>query len=547
MKILTKTFISALVLAALVSTTFAGDAWLRFDNDLNAASGGTIVPGATFTDENANHDGVLDYGSMGAYSWSSDVPDSQIYDPISGTTYTNSLSFYGGEGVSFSDYFILLDNSMSLPMVSSANPFTTEMFFKTETTFGHSFEFVDEGAANKRGVYAGINNRDLTVKVTNDAGGVTYTQASFADPEWYPGNNEWHHYAVTWDGTNMKTYLDYQEQASMSNVGAWTITDTQSAFNVASFSSVAKQADSLDGSIDEFRITGQALAPNQFLQVAGDPNADTGLGLIAYYDFEGGSPTTLSDLSGNGNDGTWVNGSGQSNYSTDVPSALASSTQAGSFGRIDNKNGDHVDLPHLKLATNALEGGVTVSFWIKKEGDTKQWVVSETGSTADGAIYNLGIDCHTPDRANFMVRSNNYSMLLNSDTLSTTQEVGDATTPEWHHIAWTDDNGEMKIYVDGVLDSTDFSYSGNIPLCDTTTLGAWMRDPSTPDYHYDGLIDDFAAWDLVLTDAQIAALAAGASPLTITSVPEPSMIVLLFGAIGTLLVVRRKQKDLNNQ
>ena len=617
MKVLAKSLMTALVLAFLVSTTFAGDAWLRFDNDLGASAGGAIYAGATFTDENANHDGFLAYESMGlSYSWSDDVPNSQVYDPLTDTTYNNTLSFYGGEGENFYDYFISLNNSMSLPVVSSNNSFTIEMFFKTQDDFGHSFEFVDENSADKIGIYGGINQKDLSLKTTNTAGVSTYSTAICSNNEWYPANNQWHHYAVTWDGSTMKTYMDYYELQSQSGMSSWEITDTQSAFNVASFSSTAKMADSFEGRIDEFRITGQALAPEQFLQCDGieapeNPNGGTSYGLIAYYDFEEGSGTTLTDLSGNEKHGTWVNGSGQSTYSTDVPSTLTNSTQAGSFTRIDAKTGDHVDLPFLKLAENSRVDGVTVSMWVKKEGTDKQWVVSETNSANGTPIYNLGMDCQTPGYSSFMVRSDSAAMLLHSDNMSSTQQTSDATNPEWHHIAWTDHNGEMKIYIDGVLDSTDFTYSPSSSLtCDVTTIGAWLRNATTPDYHFDGLIDDFAAWDLILTDEQIAALAAGTSPLTVLSpqiagdanndgkvdgsdvtilagnwqkgvgdgqtaswtegdfngdgkvdgsdvtilagnwqygveatsatVPEPSTIVLLLGAIGTLLMIRRK-------
>lgn len=273
---------------------------------------------------------------------------------------------------------------------------------------------------------------------------------------------------------------------------------------------------------------------------AAHAGAGTDLGLIAYYNFEEGSGTTLTDLSGNENNGTWVNSSGLSNYSSDVPATLTNSTQAGSFSRTDAKNGDHIDLPYLSLAANAFDGGVTVSFWIKKEGDTKQWAISETDVTNSVAIYNLGIDCEIAGRANFMVRANDYTMLRHSDDLSSIQEVSSNTEPEWHHVAWTDDNGKLKIYIDGILDSTDFTYNPNSTVtCNVTTIGAWMRNASTPDYHFDGLIDDFAAWDYVLTDTQIASLASGTLPTTI-SVPEPSTIILLLGALGTLLVIRRK-------
>ena len=263
--------------------------------------------------------------------------------------------------------------------------------------------------------------------------------------------------------------------------------------------------------------------------------------MIAYYDFEEGSGTTLTDLSGNGMDGTWSNASGLSNYSTDVPAALSSSTQAGSFNRVSRSSGDYATLPHLGLALNASEGsGVTVSFWLKKEGDSQNWVVSEscTVDSNPSLFYNLGVDCGvSDDKATLMVFDNTHSSRLNAKT---TQTVGDDTNPQWHHVAWTDNGVQPKFYVDGVLDSTDFTYPDGVSLttCDITMLGGWQRmDKGYVDYLYDGLIDDFAAWDTILNDTQIASLAAGTSPLT---VPEPSMAILILGAIGTFLMIRRK-------
>ena len=46
----------------------------------------------------------------------------------------------------------------------------------------------------------------------------------------------------------------------------------------------------------------------------------------------------------------------------------------------------------------------------------------------------------------------------------------------WHHFAWTDDSGQVVLYIDGQPDATNFSYVRTIALTpDITTLGGILR------------------------------------------------------------------------
>ena len=83
------------------------------------------------------------------------------------------------------------------------------------------------------------------------------------------------------------------------------------------------------------------------------------------------------------------------------------------------------------------------------------------------------------------------------------------TTPindgEWHHIVAVRDNSndEIRLYVDGVLeDSATHDYTAGFDA--TTTLGiGYMAYTGTPDYFFDGLLDEVALYGRVLTPSEI--------------------------------------------
>jgi hypothetical protein len=96
---------------------------------------------------------------------------------------------------------------------------------------------------------------------------------------------------------------------------------------------------------------------------------------------------------------------------------------------------------------------------------------------------------------------------------------------EWHHIAVTGSttSGKLSLFIDGLLAASDtdlvngVTFNGADGIGDAKlTIGASRTDGMRP---YDGLLDEVAIFDYVLTPAQITAHAA--------AVPEPSTYMLL--------------------
>jgi uncharacterized protein (TIGR02145 family) len=72
----------------------------------------------------------------------------------------------------------------------------------------------------------------------------------------------------------------------------------------------------------------------------------------------------------------------------------------------------------------------------------------------------------------------------------------------WHHIAWVDENGKTRLYVDGIQDTSRIDYTRE-PITPTlTALGGVMRF-DTVRFAFQGLIDEAAIWSRALTDAEI--------------------------------------------
>lgn len=98
--------------------------------------------------------------------------------------------------------------------------------------------------------------------------------------------------------------------------------------------------------------------------------------------------------------------------------------------------------------------------------------------------------------------------------------IADSTTgysgSTWHHAAGVVVSmTEAYAFIDGGSKGSDNGGSPNDPFAwDRTTIG--YIDDSTPGSNADGDIAEAAIWDTNLSDAEIAWLATGASPLSLT-------------------------------
>jgi hypothetical protein len=246
--------------------------------------------------------------------------------------------------------------------------------------------------------------------------------------------------------------------------------------------------------------------------------------LIAYYTFEN---NTL-DSSGNGNHGT---NNGVS-FSTTVSTALSHSTRSGSF----ETGGDHVDLGYLNLFGIAQSTGLTMSLWVRPNVASQAgWIIGEGNDTDPDTAYVWGARTQADGKMNNFIRNN-------AGTFSTFASSQNAfVVGEWHHVLVTDNAGTVTVYIDGLLDSNNLSYtkSGTYTF-QNTSIGAWLRGATggtpTINNQFNGLIDDVAIYNEILGSPQIAALAGGANPI-----PEPSASLLM--ALGGLGLAFRRARS----
>lgn len=212
--------------------------------------------------------------------------------------------------------------------------------------------------------------------------------------------------------------------------------------------------------------------------------------LIGYWRFDESSGTTAIDSSASGLDGTLKGTSGN------LPARIE-----GKFGGALDFAGSgnrHVEIGSDNIVTQ-LSGETTIAFWTKLP----------TTSGSNGFI-SIGKDSNNrwyvdDDNRNGRVRmwhvEPDVSTGLFFQTATELLTYGDDV---WQHVVLSDDGGNTRVYVDGVLRGTyaSFDYSG-LPSDSVLRLGA--RFVSNVEAMR-GALDDFGIWNTALTAPQATAL-----------------------------------------
>lgn len=231
--------------------------------------------------------------------------------------------------------------------------------------------------------------------------------------------------------------------------------------------------------------------------------------IIGYWPLD----NNFDDTSGNANNGTFYGGT---TYEADVPTALGSGTSvafdglAGTYGAINPDSGG------LALTNRSA---YSVSMWVKGDGtlNSDDRVFSEGRSDDTVPLFNIGTHNTSADgTVDFYIRNGGADQTLNH-----AHSTGTAFDNAWHHIVWTDNDGIIDLYIDGLLEG-QYDYT-NVPKfeANTTTIGGILRDVDCCNFL--GSIDDVAMWDILLTPEEITSLSAGtASPTEVGLAPVDS-------------------------
>ncbi len=164
-----------------------------------------------------------------------------------------------------------------------------------------------------------------------------------------------------------------------------------------------------------------------------------------------------------------------------------------------------------------LTTNYTVSLWVNGYPQTDNRVYAEGYSGNNLPLFTIGTDnSATPSAsADVFIRMDGGVAPLNHR--KTTRAVFDGS---WHHLVWVDENGQARMFVDGVLDETSFAYTRGRATLDTTAIGGLLR--ATAGNFFSGSIDEVAVWNRRLSWTEIDQLQTSPAP---PSVPATAPVV----------------------
>jgi hypothetical protein len=197
------------------------------------------------------------------------------------------------------------------------------------------------------------------------------------------------------------------------------------------------------------------------------------VGLVAAFGFNEGSGTTISDVSGLGNNGTLSN-------------AVWNSAGKYGFGLAFNGISSRVNIPDS--ASLRLSTGMTVEAWVKPTALSGWNAVLMKEKTA-GLVYGLYANNDTNRPSGHVYVSNEV------DTRGTAQLALNA----WTHIAAAYDGNILQMYVNGVLASSK-TVGGNI-LSSTGQLS--IGSNIFGGEYFNGMIDEVRIYNRALTAAEV--------------------------------------------
>jgi len=222
--------------------------------------------------------------------------------------------------------------------------------------------------------------------------------------------------------------------------------------------------------------------------ILGPANADIKEGLVAHWKFDEGSGDTASDSTGNGNDGTLIDGpQWTTGYIGDA---------ALHFDGTD----DYVAIQNFHYDNDSGLEGVTVALWIRTTNEANQII-----ATFDRNEY-WRLEINGSGAGPGQVGWDVWAGTAQVDYGSVTR-VDDG---EWHHVAGVFDAGTLTIYIDGNPEPTASGDStfGRGRAVRYGFLGVGSEATSfngahTPADYFDGDMDEVRIYNRALTAEEI--------------------------------------------
>ncbi|KAA2221297.1 endo-beta-N-acetylglucosaminidase H [Chryseobacterium sediminis] len=196
--------------------------------------------------------------------------------------------------------------------------------------------------------------------------------------------NTWYHVAATYDGANMKIYINGVLDATKAQTGS---VNSNGAFNVGYLYNTSRN---FNGKIDEVRVWKRALSQTEISQNMCNVSVPA-TSLAAYWKFNEGSGSTVQDTSGNGVTLT-LTGVDASNWGTDLPCTTGSSLLARTAGSQKAISAGQVNIKNqIKLYPNPVSKSSSLTVSVPDEySKGKLTVYDLNGRIVDTKSLNSG-------------------------------------------------------------------------------------------------------------------------------------------------------------
>ncbi len=294
----------------------------------------------------------------------------------------------------------------------------------------------------------------------------------------------WQHVAATYDGAFMRIYVNGIQVASQAQTGPIDPVSDPIVIGRNVVSSVP-----FGGEIDEVGLYNRTLSATEIQAIfnagtAGKckPTATAApVGQVAWFGGDGNA----NDISGNGNDGP---------LGTTTFFAVGKVGQAIQFDGTQFSQILVPDAPSLRPTT-----AVTVEAWVNPSSVASgfQGVLfkGNTGS-AGGQPYSLFVNGSGSTR-NIVIRVGNDS------TFDGAGSIGEIPVDVYSHVGFTYDGTTVRIFINGVLDSSVASSIGPLAQNDNSPLRIGGLGSS---YAFTGGVDEIGVYDRALSDTEIQSI-----------------------------------------
>lgn len=323
-------------------------------------------------------------------------------------------------------------------------------------------------------------------------------------------NNEWHHYAVSWNKPAgvLKYYLDGAKVFEQAGQGAKSPAATD-GFRIGADRNSGR---GFNGFIDDMAVWSRELSEAEVASLGSGGGTAIPLparpaGLLAEYGFEtaGGAGVSAGQSAvGRVDDTAASGGAGAPFHGTGSGGTLRYEVGAASLGHalVMTEATTPIDFVSLGMQpgmATLTEGDFSIETWFKTTDAGRGVLVGSypgsTGNAVNLEYYNNG--------GNGQLRAYIQNVGTGGITDLFSSGHGTLNDGKWHHAAMVREGSTLQLYLDGgpVGSKTDAAGSCTLPPSTTMYLG---RDSRTTSERFDGVLDDVRFWNKALGRGELS-------------------------------------------